>query len=594
MRNVREWDPRRSARALSFWIAIVVILVLTAMWAGVLISVNQSQDAALKAIKSDAANLAFAFDEDVTHTLDNIDGTMQAVANRMAARWPDVNIYALSRQFPIITPPTVHAAVISAKGKIISGTWAAKLPPETSAATEDFFRIHRDGKFKGMFIGRPVKDPAHDDILIPISERVESPEGRFIAVLVFYVSPAKLTTLYQSINVGRNGAIALAGTDGVILARYSKATPDWVEKNTADAPPARIGPKAVPENSEGSFIQQSPVDKITRVYAYRRGWDYPAIVAVGLDYQEGLALARSHARMLYTLAIGATLLLGGFALYLVREIRTGARRDAQLAAERTKLQVANAELIESKERAEVANHAKSLFLANMSHELRTPLNAIIGFSQVIKDQVMGPVGKMVYAEYANDIYRAGEHLLEIICNLLDISKIEAGKTELKEEMLDPADLVADSIAAVRVQADKKNIALHTDIPKNRPMIRGDAVRLRQVLINLLSNAVKFTESGHVAVSLVSDNNHSASLVVTDTGIGMSPDEIQVALEPFGQVENAITKKYEGAGLGLPLAKRLVELHGGELIIMSAKGAGTAIRVQLPADRVAWPVRVAAE
>ena len=155
-------------------------------------------------------------------------------------------------------------------------------------------------------------------------------------------------------------------------------------------------------------------------------------------------------------------------------------------------------------------------------------------------------------------------------------------------------LVADCLAAVRVQADKKKIALKTDIPYPRPSIRGDALRLRQILINLLSNAVKFTEAGSVAVSLVCEADHSMSLVVTDTGIGMSPDEVTVALEPFGQIENAITKKYEGAGLGLPLAKRLVEIHGGQLIITSAKGKGTVIRAQLPADRVTWPVSVAAE
>jgi hypothetical protein len=202
-----------------------------------------------------------------------------------------------------------------------------------------------------MFIGRPAKEPARGEMLMPISERVETLDGHLIAVLVFFVSPAKLTTLYQSINVGNNGAIALASTNGEILARYTKATPDWVDNSSASSS-ARIGPQFVAENSDGSFVQQSPIDKITRLYAYRRGWDYPLIVAVGLDYEEGLTLARAHARMLYTLAISATLLLAGFAVYLVHAIGNSARRDAQLAAERTKLQAANSELIESKERAE--------------------------------------------------------------------------------------------------------------------------------------------------------------------------------------------------------------------------------------------------
>jgi signal transduction histidine kinase len=591
MRNVTDIDPRRRARMLRLGIAAVVFAVVVAMWAAVGISVNESQDAALKSLNSDGANLAFAFDEEVTHTLDAVSGTMDAVSNRMAARRSEINLYAWSRQFPIVTDPVIEAAVIAPNGVLISGTWASKLPT-AHMADEDYVRIHRDGKFKGLFIGKQVKSQAHQQMLIPISARVETRDGHFLGVLVFYVSPDKLTTLYKSLNLGDNGIIALDGTDGAVLARFSKASPNGVYDADGSIV-GRVGPESVAENSEGSYVQESPIDHVKRLYSYRRGWDYPVVVSVGLDYGEGLALARAHAIMLYALAAGATLLLGGFALYLIREMANRAERDIELASERIKLQVANAELFESKEHAEVANRAKSLFLANMSHELRTPLNAIIGFSQLIKDEVMGPVGKPVYTDYANDIFDAGKHLLEIICNLLDISKIEAGKTELNEELIDPTDLVAASLAAVRVQADRKKIQLAADIPRPVPLVRGDALRLRQILINLLSNSVKFTESGHVRVSIECDLAHGFSFTVTDSGIGMSADEIALALEPFGQIENAITKKYEGTGLGLPLAKRLVELHGGRLIIASTKGAGSTVRVQLPAERIVQPVSEAA-
>jgi signal transduction histidine kinase len=221
----------------------------------------------------------------------------------------------------------------------------------------------------------------------------------------------------------------------------------------------------------------------------------------------------------------------------------------------------------------------------MSHELRTPLNAIIGFSQLIKDETMGPVGKAAYADYAGDIFASGEHLLEIINNLLDISKIEAGKMDLDDEILDPTEIVDASLAAIRMQASKKGIAIDVEYSHVIPLIRGDAVRLRQVLINLLTNAIKFTESGRITIMTAYDSIHSFRFIVTDTGIGMSSEDVKKALEPFGQIENAITKKYEGTGLGLPIARRLIEIHGGRLDVSSMKGAGTTVIVYLPADRV---------
>jgi signal transduction histidine kinase len=227
-----------------------------------------------------------------------------------------------------------------------------------------------------------------------------------------------------------------------------------------------------------------------------------------------------------------------------------------------------------------------MFLANMSHELRTPLNAIIGFSQIIKDQSMGPDNTKRYAEYAQDIWTSGEHLLELINNVLDISKIEAGKFELSEETLDPAEIVQASVMAVQNQIAHKKIALEIHPLKTPVYIHADALRLRQIMINLLSNAAKFTpEGGTISVGIEAGPSGPLSFVVSDTGIGMSPREVKIALETFGQVENTLVKKYEGLGLGLPLAKRFIERHGGRLVIDSVKGTGTVFRVELPSERV---------
>ncbi len=583
MRNAADFDPLGRARLLAWTAVLIAATVVLAMWSGVTISTRQSQAAAEETMRADAANLASAFDQALTRTLDGIANAMQAVTKRIAAQRSNVNLYAWAQQFPVITAPVVKGAIISPMGLLISGTWQ---PGHLSGnvVNENYFRVPRQAGFRGLYIGKPVKSPGDGQMLIPVSERVQGRDGGLIGVLVFFVSPAKLTNLQQNLNLGARGTITVAGIDNIVLARFSKAFPDGLDD--AGLPLIRTAvPVSFAENSGGSYIQDGVRDHVKRVYSFRRGWDYPLVVSVGLDYAEGLAITRNHRFVLTVLAATASLLLGGFALFLVYELWHRAQRDVELAAERAKLRQMNTELTASKGRAEVANRAKSLFLANMSHELRTPLNAIIGFSGLIRDQKMGPVGKPLYAEYAHEIAGAGEHLLEIIANILDLSEIDAGRIELKDEVLDPANLVAASLATVRAQADTRNLELQSNFPQCCPLIRADGLRLRQVLINLLSNAVKFTENGRVTVSFEWETGNWFSFVVTDTGIGMSPADISLALEPFTQVDNTIAKKYEGTGLGLPLANSLVKLHGGDLLIESTPGQGTTVRVQLPGNRM---------
>ncbi len=532
---------------------------------------------------------------------------MDAVANRMRAKGSDMNIYAWAREIPITTGPIVQAGIVAPNGMLVSTTSTPNLKP-IDMSDREHVRVGLDGKFKGLFIGPPVSSRVDGQMVIPITKRVETKDGRFVGILDFLVSPAKLTILHQSINLGNDGIIALIGSDDIIRARFTKKRPDGLD-GIGNTIPHSLDRDRVLETDDGSgfYIQPNTVDHITRLISYRRVANYPLIVAVGLGYDEGLASWRMQAETLSALAAAVTLLLGGLALYLMREIGLRAMRDLELADERnklkaanlqltdehSKLQTANAELIESRTRAEAASQAKSRFLANMSHELRTPLNAILGFSQIIKDQVMGPVGKPVYADYAKDIHGAGEHLLKLINRVLDMAKIEAGKIELYDDVLDPAEIVRTSVTAVRGLAAGKGVALETDIPPGTPFIRGDELRLSEVLINLLSNAVKFTETGHVRVSLAFDAARGFSFTVADTGIGMSPDEITQALEPFVQVDNAFSKKYQGTGLGLPLARRLIELHGGSLDIASVKGGGTTISARLPPERVVQPEAEAA-
>jgi PAS domain S-box-containing protein len=243
-------------------------------------------------------------------------------------------------------------------------------------------------------------------------------------------------------------------------------------------------------------------------------------------------------------------------------------------------------LIEAKEQAEIASKAKSEFLANMSHELRTPLNAIIGFAEFIVQQPLGPLGHQRYVEYILDIGRSGTHLLEIINDMLDVARIEAGKADLNEEDVRIAETIDGAAKIMARQTERARLTLAFDVADPAPVLRADARAMRQILLNLISNAIKFTpEGGTITVGVRRLAEGGVALAVSDTGIGIAAEDIPKLMRPFAQLQNVYKRKHQGAGLGLTLVRSFAELHGGQVKLESTPGRGTTVTVTLPEGRV---------
>jgi len=308
--------------------------------------------------------------------------------------------------------------------------------------------------------------------------------------------------------------------------------------------------------------------ELCRVLRQRPDWAYvPILMTTGIE--DIAAIAKAY-------EAGATDFIAKPIQWLVLSQRVRYMLRASETQER---------LVASMQAAEAANRTKTEFLANMSHELRTPLNAIIGFSQLMRDRLHGPLADK-YHEYATIVGDAASHLLAIISDVLDLARTESNRLPLVEETVDIAELVTKTNMLLDQQIRKSGVDYRVNVQADLPPVLGDAAKLRQILINLLSNALKFTApGGTVTLTVTADSASGLLLRLEDTGIGIAPDKLAVVLTPFGQVESGFARNYQGVGLGLPLTKRLLELHAGVLEIASVPGAGTTVTARLPAERL---------
>ncbi len=467
----------------------------------------------------------------------------------------------------------VQVAVIDSQGYLRASTVPGFKPINLS--DREHFRIHIHNPSTALMIGRPVIGRASGKAELQLSQRISSLDGRFLGVVVVSVDPTYFTELYNGLRIGRDGVVAVVGTNDYIVRALRSGRDQAVGARLPANDPLR---RALAHARSGNLRTASFIDGRDTIISYRTLSGYPLAVAVGYSAREYLVAWRTRGILLLTAAV----LLSVLIVAAERRTKTlltnlGAAHDREIAK--------GAQLEQARSDAEAASRAKSAFLATMSHEIRTPMNGVIGMSEVLTRSTLSADQK----EMVFTIRDCASALLKIIDDILDFSKIEAGKLQIDcvpTSIEDVVDSMASSLATV---ADARGVALRTYVsPSLPPSAMFDDTRLREILYNLVGNAIKFSAGrsgvqGHVSLraTLVDGAAPEVRFDIADNGIGMTAETLATLFRPFSQAEASTTRRFGGTGLGLAICRRLVSLMGGRMSVQSEPGQGSTFTVELP-------------
>jgi len=550
-----------SSLLLRIQIALIVLVALSLVWGAAFYERERSTQAELREAEVRTAVQAHVFAEYSRSTVKRINELILDTRAQWRGDWGAFGELIARRQ-EFIGDIAFQVSVLDRDGMLAFSSLARPGDRADLSAREHFLVHSQGGNADRLFISRPVKGKVSGKWSLQFTRPILK-DGVFDGVLVVSVSPELFGGFADKLRIAPASAIVVTRDSGEIMARYPAIESSYgmrLKSKPFTEPDAAVS---------GNYRYVARVDGAERIYGYYKLPEYGLVFVVGESITDILAPQAAHRLAIAKLAGGVSLFVLMLYLMLFGSLATLDKVRRQLESE--------------KERADAANHAKSEFLAMMSHEIRTPLTSIMGFAQLLD-----AAGDGVRADAGQIILRNGQYLLDIINDILDISKVEAGRLQLEQVAFSPLETVRGIGAMMSAQAHSKGIAFHIDVAYPMPaLVLADPTRWKQILFNLCGNAIKFTELGEVRLHLSYDAPRALLCCrVSDTGIGISPQQMAVLFQPFAQADRAIARQYGGTGLGLHLVQQLAEKMGGAVSARSTLGRGAVFDVSVAAKPVA--------
>ncbi len=554
-------------------IIVVGTLLIAVTLAGAGLSLWDLYDNAIDASRQNTANLGIVLAGELSRSMESVDLVLGEATQRIAhagVSTPEEFRHEMASEAThdflvnrLQALPQLNALFLTdALGVQVNSSnfWPV---PSTNLANHGFFRDAVKADSDTLIISAPAKSWTTGRWSLFISRRIESRAGVLLGTVQAMIDLNYFEDFYRTLSLPQDGSVAILRQDGMVLFR--------------DPARDQVLGTYVPRNAQwydmvakggGTYETSGYLDGVMREIAVSPVKDYPLVMSVTVPKHTALAAWRRQASFIGFGSICAVIV---FAILF-----------SSLAVQFSRLEKSEQALSAALTRTERADRAKSDFLGRMSHELRTPLNAIIGFSEVIVSQLFGPLGSAKYKEYAEDILRSGRFLHDLIGDMLDMVKIEAGHRNLQLETFAFAGDIDEALRMLRPRAENGEVALDLDVRDAPPTISADRRAFKQIVLNLIGNAVKFTPAGGTVTVRLSSLNGDALLEVIDTGVGISAANLEKLGTPFFRVENNPHQaSTEGTGLGVALTKSLIELHGWRLAFASELGVGTTVTVTLP-------------